>query len=217
MKRDVSDVSRRGFLALLAGVPGMLLARGRWIGVSDAAAAATVLASSSAGASTPLPPTPDCGDDEPTPTTTAGPFYKPDSPLRNSLVESGMEGERIALTGIVFTRGCRPVAGALLDFWHADPNGAYDNAGFRLRGHQFADAEGRYRLETVVPGLYPGRTRHFHVRVQAPRGRILTTQLFFPGEPRNQTDFIFRPDLLMWTRSGSPGREAKFNFVLRAG
>src|SRR3712207_6926313 len=46
---------------------------------------------------------------------------------------------------------CRPVAGALLDFWQADARGEYDNSGFRLRGHQFADSRGRYRLRTVVP------------------------------------------------------------------
>ena len=60
--------------------------------------------------------------------------------------------------------------------------GNYDNVGFRLRGHQFTDAEGRYPLQTIVPGLYPGRTRHIHVKVQAPNGPILTTQLYFPNE-----------------------------------
>ncbi len=109
---------------------------------------------------------------------------------------------------------CRPLAGVLLDFWHAGDDGEYDNAGFKLRGHQFTDAAGRYRLETVVPGLYPGRTRHFHVKVQAPHGRILTTQLYFPGEPRNQDDFLFRPDLLMSVTNGAAGKRAGFYFVL---
>ena len=69
------------------------------------------------------------------------------------------------------------VARALLDVWHADDRGGYDTAGFRLRGHQFTDGSGRFELETIVPGLYPGRTRHIHVKVQAPNGPILTTQL----------------------------------------
>jgi len=60
------------------------------------------------------------------------------------------------------------VGGALLDFWQADAAGDYDNTGFRLRGHQFSGADGRFRLATVVPGLYPGRTRHIHVKVQRP-------------------------------------------------
>jgi protocatechuate 3,4-dioxygenase beta subunit len=103
---------------------------------------------------------------------------------------------------------------ALLDFWHADSNGDYDNDGFRCRGHQYTDAEGRYRLETVVPGLYPGRTRHFHVKVQAPAGRLLTTQLYFPREPRNSEDPLFRAELLMRVKSGVQRRDARFDFVV---
>ena len=82
----------------------------------------------------------------------------------------------------------RPVANALVDWWQCDARGAYDNRGYRFRGHQFADARGRYTLFTVVPGIYPGRTRHIHVKVQAPRKRVLTTQLFFPGVAANRSD-----------------------------
>ncbi|MGH7731228.1 MAG: intradiol ring-cleavage dioxygenase [Candidatus Eiseniibacteriota bacterium] len=162
-----------------------------------------------------LDPTPECGDDdEPTPRQTEGPFFTPRSPRRDSLLESGMEGTRIVLTGRVFTRDCRPVSGALLDFWHADDAGEYDNEGYRLRGHLFTDAEGRYRLETIVPGLYPGRTRHYHLKVQAPKGRVLTTQLYFPDEPRNGRDGIFRPELLMAVTNTKDGKLGRFNFVL---
>jgi protocatechuate 3,4-dioxygenase beta subunit len=65
-----------------------------------------------------------------------------------------------------------------------------------------------------VPGLYGGRTRHIHVKVQAPRGRILTTQLYFPGEPRNRRDFLFRDDLLMAVRGAAQAKDARFNFLL---
>jgi hypothetical protein len=61
-----------------------------------------------------------------------------------------------------------PAANALLDFWQANPNGAYDNTGYTLRGHQYTDANGYYTLTTIVPGIYPGRTEHIHVKVQAP-------------------------------------------------
>ena len=109
---------------------------------------------------------------------------------------------------------CTPVAQALLDFWQADDAGAYDNSGFRLRGHQFTDANGRFTLETVVPGLYPGRTRHIHVKVQRANGSILTTQLYFPGEARNASDGIYSAALLMTVTDGANGREATFNFVV---
>jgi protocatechuate 3,4-dioxygenase beta subunit len=148
---------------------------------------------------------------------TEGPFFNPQSPLRASLLEPGVTGTPIVLTGWVLTRGCQPVPGALVDFWQADDAGDYDNVGYKLRGHQFTDAQGRYRLESIVPGLYPGRTRHFHVKVQPRGGRVLTTQLFFPEEPRNLRDRIFRPELLMSVKKGSGAREARFNFVLREG
>ena len=220
MSSGKSGHSRRRFLQFLIALPAAWFAGLRFLGVDEAAAAAALLAASSDPAAAPKggpKPTPDCGDDdEPTPSMTEGPFFTPHSPERTSLIEPGMKGTHMVLTGRVVTRGCQPVAGALVDFWHADDSGEYDNEGYRLRGHQFTDAEGRYRLETIVPGLYPGRTRHFHVKVQAKGGRVLTTQLYFPGETRNQRDFIFRPDLLMAVSDGKNGKDARFNFVVRS-
>ncbi|MEV0266950.1 carbohydrate-binding protein [Streptomyces sp. NPDC050617] len=163
----------------------------------------------------PLVPTPYCDDgDDPTPQQTEGPYFKPNSPLRASLLEPGTKGTRLTVSGYVFGLSCRPIANALLDFWQADVNGAYDNTGFRFRGHQFTDARGAFKLETIVPGLYPGRTRHIHVKVQAPNQRILTTQLYFPGEPRNQTDSIFNPALLMNVRQDGSAKQGTYDFVL---
>ena len=102
----------------------------------------------------------------------------------------------------------------MLDFWQCDSLGEYDNEGFTLRGHQFADAEGRYALTTVVPGLYPGRTRHIHVRVQPEGGKVLTTQLYFPDEKRNARDGMFLPELLLTMGDTGTPRRAHFHFVL---
>jgi protocatechuate 3,4-dioxygenase beta subunit len=153
-------------------------------------------------------------DPEPTPSVTEGPYFKPGSPERKSLLEPGVVGDRLNLTGRVLTRSGKPIAGALLDFWQADGNGRYDNAGYKLRGHQLTDDQGRYYLETVVPGNYGGRTRHIHVKVQAPGGAVLTTQLFFPGEENNQRDSIFTPELLVSLNETEKGKEAAFDFVL---
>jgi protocatechuate 3,4-dioxygenase beta subunit len=131
-----------------------------------------------------------------TPRQTEGPFFKPASPERASLLATA-EAVSLVVTGRVVAKDCTPVAHALLDFWHADEQGDYDNAGFRFRGHQFTDAEGRYRLETILPGSYPGRTRHIHVKLQARGGRVLTTQIYFPGEPGNARDGLFRPELMV--------------------
>jgi len=165
-----------------------------------------------------LEPTPACGNDEDiTPSQTPGPFYRPRSPERRSLLEPDIQGSGIVLQGRVLSAKCRPIPRVLLDFWHADASGAYDNAGYRLRGHQFTDDKGRYRLETIVPGLYPGRTRHFHVKVQAASRPVLTTQLYFPGEPANRTDWIFNPKLLIALRDSAGGKVATFDFVLDVG
>lgn len=162
-----------------------------------------------------LPVTSQCSDgDEPTPRQTEGPYFTPNSPERTSLVEEGMKGERIALAGFVLDRRCRPVAGALLDLWHCDAAGVYDNDGYRLRGHQFSDAQGRFVFETIVPGKYPGRTRHYHVKVQAPGQKVLTTQLYFPGEPGNERDGIYDPTLLVDIPLGRGPNLARYDFVL---
>ncbi len=154
-------------------------------------------------------------DDEPTPAQTEGPYFTPNSPLRKSIVPAGAAGTRLTLTGRVLSTAARPVARALVDFWQADARGAYDNSGYRFRGHQFTDAKGRFALTTVVPGLYPGRTKHIHVKVQAPGRSILTTQLYFPGVARNRTDGIFSAELLVksWRKVGAR-RAARFDFVL---
>lgn len=163
----------------------------------------------------PLALTPACEDgDEPTVEQMEGPYFKPNSPLRTNLVESGTPGTRLTVSGYVFGRACEPIPDVLLDFWQADDNGAYDNVGYTFRGHQFTGATGAFELTTIVPGLYPGRTRHLHVKVQAPDRPILTTQLYFPGEPRNETDAIFDPALLMNVRDAGGGKEATFDFVL---
>jgi protocatechuate 3,4-dioxygenase beta subunit len=162
-----------------------------------------------------LPPTPACDDDdEPTLAQTEGPFYTPNSPERSSFLEPGLTGTRMLVTGSVLSTTCQPIAGALLDFWHCDDAGVYDNTGYRLRGHFYADDEGRYLLETIVPAVYTGRTRHFHVKVQAPNQPVLTTQLYFPGEPANERDRIFRPELLMDVQESGDGKVGSFNFVL---
>ena len=164
-----------------------------------------------------LPATPPCSDgDPPTPRQMEGPFFKPRSPQRTSLLDPDIKGTKLVLSGLVLSTRCKPLAGALLDFWQCDGSGEYDNSGYRLRGHQFTDAAGRYRLETIVPALYPGRTRHIHVKLQAPDQPVLTTQVYFPGEPRNASDFLFRRELLIAMIDEGGANACRFDFVLKA-
>jgi len=182
---------------------------------AGAFAAGSLLGIGSGVAQAPLSPTPACHDgDEPTLAQTEGPFFKPSSPERVELIEAGMAGQPMELVGFVLSRNCKPIAGALLEFWQADDKGRYDNSGFRLRGHQLTDADGRYRLKTVVPGNYEGRTRHIHVKVQPRGGRVLTTQLYFPGEAKNRSDGLFRKELLVRTAKNEGWLAGRFDFVL---
>jgi len=208
---EPSGVTRRRFLESSALVPIVFAVAA--CGADDGPpASGRAEAPAAAGA---LQATPSCDDgDDATPEQTEGPFYTPNTPRRSNLVIAGVDGAPLLLTGEVVDTRCRPIGGALLDFWQADARGEYDNEGFRLRGHQFADGRGRFGLRTIVPGLYPGRTRHIHVKVQRPHGRVLTTQLYFPGEPRNRSDGIFDAALLMDIRRAGAARRARFQFVL---
>lgn len=156
-----------------------------------------------------------CDDgDELTLEREAGPFFRPNSPLNRDLYPDAPDGERITVVGFVFDSRCRPLPGSLIEVWQADENGDYDSVGFRLRGHQFTDDRGRWWFNTIVPALYPGRTRHFHFKVQRPGGRVLTTQLYFPGEPRNAGDGLFHEVLLLNMKQTGDGKFGRFDFVV---
>ena len=113
-----------------------------------------------------------------------GPYYTPNTPERNSFLEEGMTGTRLLLVGYVLDQNCQPLPNARLDFWQAGADGEYDNEGYRLRGHQYTDSQGRYFLETVLPGLYSSRPiEHIHVKVRPEGGAEVTSQLYFPDRP----------------------------------
>ena len=144
---------------------------------------------------------------------TAGPYYKAGSPNRNSLIEEGMSGEKIIVTGFVFDSACNPLTNAWLDFWQADASGNYDNRGFKLRGHQYTDSDGKYALETVMPAQYSSRPPHIHLKLQTREGgRIFTSQLYFPGVLKNTSDTIFNSSLVV--SLGDDKQTAYYNFKI---
>ena len=178
-------------------------------------AAGWELSSASAVLTQQLAPTPACHDgDEPTIRQGEGPFFKPKSPERSNLHEPGAGGRPFELSGFVLTRRCRPLGGAVVDLWHADDKGQYDDTGFRYRGHVTTGPDGAFRFRTIMPAVYPGRTRHYHVKVQAPGSRLLTTQLYFPDEPANRRDGLFQQALLMRVGNAGEGPAGRFDFVL---
>ncbi|MBX5496516.1 MAG: dioxygenase [Bryobacteraceae bacterium] len=149
-----------------------------------------------------------------------GPYYKPGAPIRSNLVEKGMPGTRLLLTGKVLGLDGKPLPNAEIDLWQADANGQYDNIGFRLRGRVFTNDSGLYQIETIIPrhygaGSYP-RPPHLHVKVRKGDGPVLTTQLYFRGNPYNYHDPSVRPSLLLDLKdNGGNGKSAEFQFVIR--
>lgn len=94
---------------------------------------------------------------QPTPWDEIGPFYRPNAPLRS------MIGKGYVLSGTVRSAAdCRPLPGARIEFWQTGTNGEYDDA---HRATIIADQQGRYRLETDLPGGYARRPPHIHILV----------------------------------------------------
>lgn len=158
------------------------------------------------------------GSCAPTLTDIEGPFYRPDAPERAELARAGDDGVPLLLAGRVFDAdGCTPLAGAIVDLWHADPDGVYDNtsASMDYRARVTCDAEGRWRIQTFEPGRYLNgaqfRPAHIHVKVWAGGAERLTTQLYFPGDPYNDVDPWYDPRLEI-ARTGEA--EATFDLVV---
>jgi protocatechuate 3,4-dioxygenase beta subunit len=144
---------------------------------------------------------------------TEGPYYKANPPQNATLRTAGIAGTPLTLTGYVVSQSCQPIANAKLDFWQADGNGNYDNSGYTLRGWQLTDANGAYRLETVIPGLYPGRTEHIHFKVTV-NGKTYTSQLFFPGVAQNEGDSIYSTQMLVKLNTSTSPVTGTFTVVV---
>lgn len=125
-----------------------------------------------------------------------GPFYRPDSPVRNNFIIPGEGGKVIELSGIVKHQDCiTPYKNAKVELWHCDNNGVYDNSSdnFRYRGTIFTDENGGYTFQTVLPVPYEvgnGKIRpaHFHMMINAEGYQPLVTQLYFSGDKHIEAD-----------------------------
>ena len=148
-----------------------------------------------------------------TPAQTAGPFYPQiTGDVDWDLTRLGgapgrAEGEVIEITGRVLDTACRPIAGAAIDVWQANRSGRYDHpldsgnanlldANFQGFARIQTDADGAYRILTIRPGSYPAtanwvRPPHIHYMAHAEGRELLTTQMYFAGDPLNDADRIF--------------------------
>lgn len=128
------------------------------------------------------------GDCETT-TDVLGPFFRPDSPVRNNLVEEGDTGELVELTGIIKHTDCEtPYKNAKIELWHCNNKGVYDNTSseYLYRGTTYSDDQGQYSFKTVLPVPYvlgnSTRPAHFHLMITAKGYQPLVTQLYFAGD-----------------------------------
>jgi protocatechuate 3,4-dioxygenase beta subunit len=124
-----------------------------------------------------------------------GPYYRPNSPVRNNLRINGDAGELVELSGYIRHSDCStPYKNAKIELWHCDLKGIYDNQSgeFRYRGTVFTDEKGFYSFQTIFPVAYAGegfiRPAHFHMMVTAEGYQPLITQLYFKGDEHIKDD-----------------------------
>lgn len=179
----------------------------------------------------------------PTEPDVLGPFYRFGAPFRSQLAGPDEPGDRLVLTGTVFSADCRtPLPGALIEVWQANHAGVYDTSkpgnftettSFHLRGMLQTDANGQYEIETIMPGRYPVppglpglekyagmmRPAHIHFRVMDSLHVPLTTQLYFKGDPFIAKDpwANQKPSLVIDLKPDGKIRRGVFDIILARG
>lgn len=150
----------------------------------------------------------------PTPASPEGPFYPihqqldRDTDLTRISGRAGRaQGQVVRVSGRVLDDNGQPVAGALVDIWQANAQGRYAHEDdpatapldpdFQGWGMVKTDAEGRYAFTTIKPGAYAvssgwSRPPHIHFKVSRRGHHELTTQMYFAGEPLNETDRLLQ-------------------------
>ena len=145
----------------------------------------------------------------PTPANALGPFYPPRKPADSDAdltqvagQPAHAQGTLLYVTGRILDRRGEPLPNATIEVWQANAFGRYHHPadgdrsgaldpGFQGYGRLVTDVDGVYRLKTIKPPPYSGRTPHIHFIVASADVR-LTTQMFFENEARNERDFLYR-------------------------
>jgi len=133
---------------------------------------------------------------DPTTTDILGPFYRPGAPLRSDLVQAGTRGEILHFSGTIFKKdGKTPVNNVLVEIWHCNEDGVYDNTSdnYVYRAAWKTGPEGKYNFKTILPVPYsvgPVQTRpaHIHMRISGTAQQDLVTQIYFMGDTNIEKD-----------------------------
>ena len=144
-----------------------------------------------------------------TPRMTLGPYYPDALPAERDADLTMVEGRPGRAAGtLLYVQGqvtdsrSKPLAKARVEIWQANDKGRYahsadtDASGpldpnFQGYGTLVTDAQGRYRIKTIKPAAYGGRTPHQHF-IAVAGGERLVTQMFFEGEKLNGRDGLYR-------------------------
>jgi catechol 1,2-dioxygenase len=177
--------------------------------------------------------------------TIEGPYYVPNAPQRawdgTIPMREDEPGTPLLFTGQVRAVDATALPGAIIELWHADSLGFYSQFApglpeWNLRGVFVANDEGRFRIETMRPapyqiptdgacgalidaaGWHAWRPAHLHLKVSAPGHELITTQLYFPGDPHNDDDIAgaVKPELLLdpSRREDGEGEIVVYDFIL---
>jgi catechol 1,2-dioxygenase len=173
-----------------------------------------------------------------------GPYYIPEAPEQKSPATIEMradeDGTPFLFQGRVNSVDGTPLGGAKIELWHADSDGFYSQFApnipeWNLRGSFIADDDGNFQINTMQPapyqiptdgacgqliaaaGWHAWRPAHLHLKVSAPGHELLTTQLYFPGDPHNEDDIAtaVKPELMLDVQpADGGGGQATYDFVL---
>lgn len=184
-------------------------------------------------------------DREGTKGTIEGPYYVSDAPEAewNGTINMRPDepGTPFVFKGQVTATNGEPIPGAKLELWHADNLGFYSQFApglpeWNLRNTFVANEDGVYEIHTIRPapyqiptegacgqlieaaGWHAWRPAHMHFKVSAPGHKLITSQLYFPGDPHNDDDIAsaVKPELLLDPQPNpdEEGEMTTYNFVL---
>jgi protocatechuate 3,4-dioxygenase beta subunit len=152
-----------------------------------------------------------------------GPYWAENHPYRVVLANIDEPGTRIHIAGTVKANDCEtPIQNAIVDVWHANDDGCYtifqecdsgntDEDPYNLRGQMLTNENGEYAFESIWPGYYTGRPRHFHYKITTPNGLELVTQCYFESDPEVDDDWIeTHPGLVIPLEEGEEGEEGLY-------
>ena len=148
-----------------------------------------------------------------------GPFYESDAPIGNDLDIHDEKAVKLMVTGLVLDVDCNPISNAVIELWHSDAAGDYDDTdSMKYRGQFSTDKKGAYWFRTIVPGRYLNgdeyRPAHLHVKIWVGGKELLTTQLYFSGDPYNKNDAWYDVKREMAMTKPTDEWTSSFDFVV---